>query len=508
MSENTDPPVNPVKLRKRSALRHWVRLFSLRDDTATPEEIDETIRNGIELRGTNLWVLCFAILIASLGLNVNSTAVIIGAMLISPLMGPIVGIGYGLAIHDLQFILKSLRTLFAFGIISILTSTLYFSLSPLDQAGSELLLRTSPTLWDVLIAFFGGCAGIIAVTRRDFSNVLPGVAIATALMPPLCTAGYALAHAKWSWLGGAIYLFAINSVFIAYAALLFVKFILGIGYHIVDDNLKVRTDWLTRLTVLAMVVPSVYLAWRVVDGQRYLQHLQTAIDAEITGNNVVVLRKDINADNKRVDLTIAGDISAEQLTRKLQDRMHGTRWEGSTFTVQSISRKTVDVERMRTELQQDVQRASVLEISKLRKQLETMQSQVQAVGQARQQDSSAILLQVHKELLVQYPDIKNLYIGIAAQSTLSRQAKPAQGAKPDTPNTSADNTTAAQPVAAESSNQTSLLHRHILVQMADNSELSQAERTKLEQWLQLRLRPDTVSVAYIPTTPAAETTAP
>lgn len=478
MSEN-----NHIKPRNISTTRHWIQLFSLRADAADADEIDESIRSGVQLRGTNLWVLCFAILIASLGLNVNSTAVIIGAMLISPLMGPIVGVGYGLAIHDLPLILKSLRTLFAFGVISILTSTVYFSLSPLEQAGSELLLRTNPTLWDVLIAFFGGCAGIIAITRRNFSNVLPGVAIATALMPPLCTAGYSLAHAKWSWLGGSMYLFAINSVFIAYAALLFVKFILGIGYHIVDADLKVRADWLTRFTVVAMVVPSVYLAWRVVDGQRYLEHLQTAIDAEISGNNVVVLRRDINADNKRVDLTIAGDISAEQLTRKLQARMHGTRWSDSIFTVQSISRKSVDVDRMRTELQQDVQRASVLEIGKLRGQLETVQKQLQAVGQARQQDSSDILLQVQKELLVQYPKIRQLYIGIAAQNTSEPSAKQA-----------APKTTAKD----DENTQASTLRRHILVQIKDTSALDQTERSKLEQWLQLRLQPDTVSVAYIP----------
>lgn len=144
----------------------------------------------------------FAILIASIGLNVNSTAVIIGAMLISPLMGPIVGAGYGLAVQDVGLIKLSLRNILIFIVISLITATLYFYLTPLNQAQSELLARTQPTLWDVLIAFFGGSAGIIALTRKNVSNVVPGVAIATALMPPLCTAGYGLAHGNWEYLAG------------------------------------------------------------------------------------------------------------------------------------------------------------------------------------------------------------------------------------------------------------------------------------------------------------------
>ena len=195
MTENIKAAKRPTSL---------LRMFNLRDDLDHPEEIDDAIRSGVELFGTNLWVLIFAILVACVGLNMNSTAVIIGAMLISPLMGPIVGVGYGLAIHDIALIKKALFTLLVFTLISLLTSTVYFYISPLKEPGSELLARTSPTLWDVLIAFFGGCAGIIALTRRNFSNVVPGVAIATALMPPLCTAGYSLAQGNWLWMGGAL----------------------------------------------------------------------------------------------------------------------------------------------------------------------------------------------------------------------------------------------------------------------------------------------------------------
>ena len=183
----------------------------------------EAIREGIEFKGSTIWILIFAIFIASLGLNTNSTAVIIGAMLISPLMGPIMGIGLGLGINDFELIKKSFRNLGVATIFSVLTSTLYFLISPLNEARSELLARTSPTIYDVLIALFGGLAGIVAMATKQKGNVIPGVAIATALMPPLCTAGFGLANGNMHYFFGAFYLFFINSVFIAFATTMGVK---------------------------------------------------------------------------------------------------------------------------------------------------------------------------------------------------------------------------------------------------------------------------------------------
>ena len=174
-------------------------VFNLAHDQAHPDKIDAVIRANTRVSGTNMWVLMFAIAVASIGLNVNSTAVVIGAMLISPLMGPIVGMGYGLAVGDTALIRQAVRNIIIFVVISLITATLYFLLTPLKEAQSELLARTQPTLWDVLIAFFGGSAGIVALTRKEGGNAIPGVAIATALMPPLCTAGYGLAHGNWQY---------------------------------------------------------------------------------------------------------------------------------------------------------------------------------------------------------------------------------------------------------------------------------------------------------------------
>ena len=195
------------------------RVFQLRGDQASPEAIDSGIRDGVRVSGTNLWVLMCAILIASIGLNVNSTAVVIGAMLISPLMGPITGVGYGLGVQDTPLIRRSLLNMGVFVGISLAASTLYFLITPLSDASSELLARTAPTIWDVLIAFFGGAAGMIGLTRKEPTTLIPGVAIATALMPPLCTAGYGLATGQAGFFFGAFYLFTINSVFIALATL-------------------------------------------------------------------------------------------------------------------------------------------------------------------------------------------------------------------------------------------------------------------------------------------------
>ncbi len=190
------------------AIRNFLRdRFNLNEDKADEQLIIESIKRDVNFKGTNLWTLIFAVLIASIGLNVNSTAVIIGAMLISPLMGPIMGIGLGIGIIDFDLMKRGIKNLLIAAVFSIITSSLYFAITPLHEANSELLARTTPSLWDVFIAFFGGLAGIIAGTRKEKSNVLAGMAIATALMPPLCTAGFGLATGNWVYLLGALYLF-------------------------------------------------------------------------------------------------------------------------------------------------------------------------------------------------------------------------------------------------------------------------------------------------------------
>src|SRR5574344_1359404 len=201
-------------------LKRLGQLFNLDTEVENFDNIHQEILKGVSFRGTNLWILFFAIIVASVGLNMNSTAVIIGAMLISPLMGPINGMGYSIATYDMELFKKSIKN-FSYAVgISLLASTAYFAISPISTAHSELLARTSPSIYDVLIALFGGLAGIVAISSKQKGNVIPGVASATALMPPLCTAGYGLASGQLDFFLGAFYLFTINTVFIAIASVL------------------------------------------------------------------------------------------------------------------------------------------------------------------------------------------------------------------------------------------------------------------------------------------------
>ena len=248
------------------ALRSFLRSrFDLSADKASEEEVVDNIRKGVEFKGTNLWVLIFATFVASLGLNVNSTAVIIGAMLISPLMGPIMGMGLSVGINDFELLKRSLRNFGFMVLASIFTSTLYFFISPLSGAQSELLARTTPTTYDVLIAFFGGLAGIVAQSRKNrTSTVIPGVAIATALMPPLCTAGFGLATLQFKYFIGAFYLFFINTVFIAIATFIVVRFLHYSKKEFVDKNREMRVRRSILLIVLVTIIPSVVIGYRIV----------------------------------------------------------------------------------------------------------------------------------------------------------------------------------------------------------------------------------------------------
>ena len=246
-----------------------VRELSIKAGTDKAATV-EGIKRDITFRGPTAWILAFSILIASIGLNVNSVAVIIGAMLISPLMGPILGVGLSLAINDWQTLGKSLRHFAIAIVLSIFTSAVYFALTPLDYEQSELLSRTRPTILDVLVALFGGFAGIIAGSRKEKSNVVPGVAIATALMPPLCTAGYGLANLNWSYFLGAFYLFFINSVFIALSTYLVVRYLKlpKVEHMELEKARKYRIGLITFLVLT--IIPSVLIFWRVIQETRYI----------------------------------------------------------------------------------------------------------------------------------------------------------------------------------------------------------------------------------------------
>lgn len=296
--------------RALSALGRFLKdLFNLETGKADEQDTIDDIKKNVEFKGANLWILIFAIFIASIGLNVNSTAVIIGAMLISPLMGPILGVGLGVGINDLDLIKKSFRNLGVAALISVITSTLYFSISPLSDAQSELLARTTPTIWDVLIASFGGLAGIVAGSRKEKSNAIPGVAIATALMPPLCTAGYGLANWNLYYFMGALYLFFINSVFIALATFVIVRALKFPRKEFVDAVRERHVKTAITLIVLVTIVPSIYLGYTVVRRSIFTQNALKFINQELQFDNCRVISRNITyeGDTRRIEVSLFGE---------------------------------------------------------------------------------------------------------------------------------------------------------------------------------------------------------
>lgn len=376
-----------------------LRSFDLRYDQREPDAIHDAVVGGVRAAGTNLWVLIFAIFVASIGLNVNSTAVIIGAMLISPLMGPIVAIGYGAGVNDVALIRRALQTLLRFVAISLATATLYFAISPLSQAQSELLARTSPTLWDVAIAFFGGAAGIVALTRRDFSNIVPGVAIATALMPPLCTAGYGLATRNLAYFAGAFYLFSINAVFIAFATLLIVKVLRLPVRADVDPVVRQRTRLIIGTAVAVTLIPSAYLAWRLVQRELFASAAGTLVRELAQDSRYVVLGSEIEPAERTLTLTLAGSSPPEDLATSLSARLTSPTAGPAQVTVRYVGGGDVDVASIRQQLQQDLFRNTAEQAQAQQRLIQQLQIENASLREAsRERD------QLLQELRAEFPE--------------------------------------------------------------------------------------------------------
>lgn len=283
----------------------------------------ENIRANVDFRSGNAWTLVFAIFVASIGLNTNSAAVIIGAMLISPLMGPIVGAGLGFGTNDMDLVKRSFLNLSYAVVISILVSCLYFFLSPLSELQSELLARTRPTVFDVLIAFFGGAAGIVAASRKEKSNAIPGVAIATALMPPLCTAGYGISQGNFSFFLGGIFLFLINSVYICLATLIFVRFLKFplVDYIDQQDRHRLR-NWILTVAILVLL-PSIVSAWYMLKENSFENKANSFVKNEFNLDSVAVLGAELHFRLKdpKIVVRLMGDPVPEDKLEEIRNRL-------------------------------------------------------------------------------------------------------------------------------------------------------------------------------------------
>lgn len=415
--------------------------FSLKNEKENHQKVIDDIDKGVVFKGTNLWILVFAIFIASLGLNVNSTAVIIGAMLVSPLMGPIMGMGLSLGINDLDLLKKALRNYTFATVVGLLTSTLYFSITPLNEAHSEILARTQPNIYDVLIALFGGLAGIVATSSRQKGNVITGVAIATALMPPLCTAGYGLATLNLGYFVGAFYLYFINTVFIAFATLITVKFLDFPLKHLSDKVADKKSQRIILGIVLFTLIPSLYFGYDTIQQARFKSKVQKFIENECKLKNDYLLSKNIDPASKSVLLIYGGDRIDEAQKNLIYSKLKYYDLEGTTLKIQQGFAN--DSENTLNPAQQ-MMNASLLE---LESENQAMRTKLDSVL-IKKNDVSQIL----KEIKVIYPQISTIILQPSIQFDGS-------------------------------------LEKKILVSIIKtNKDLSKEERNKLNIWLKIRLK--------------------
>lgn len=379
--------------------------FSLRDHRADDADIDARIRADVPIQGTNLWVLVLAIFIASIGLNVNSTAVIIGAMLISPLMGPIMGVGYGVGIGDVALIRRAAKNLAIATLIALVTSTVYFAVSPLRAANSELLSRTTPTIWDVLIASFGGLAGIVAATRRNKSNVIPGVAIATALMPPLCTAGYGLAIGSWHYFLGAFYLYTINSVFIAAASALITS-----AFHVrrrvpADPRMAAKVRVYLGTIVTVTLLPSLYLAYELVGEEVFRNRATQFIENQFETSVTHVTDMDIDPKKRTIDVSLIGKPVPQRTLALAIGHLPEAGLAGARLRVFQSNDQHIDVATLRAGVLRDLYNQSRAELDEKDQALNKLQSDVDAVKTGRDR-----LQIVGAELTALYPQFYDVVV--------------------------------------------------------------------------------------------------
>ncbi len=449
----------PAPKRKSRLPRFFISIanrFDLEEGKEDELETIEYISKNVEFKGANLWILIFAIFVASVGLNVNSTAVIIGAMLISPLMGPIMGIGMAAGINDFELLKRSFRNLGMAVFISILTSTIYFSLSPISTAQSELLARTEPTVWDVLIALFGGLAGIVAGSRKEKSNAIPGVAIATALMPPLCTAGYGLATGNLLYFVGAFYLFFINSVFISLSTYLIVRFMKYPKKQFLDAKKEKRVQTYITVITLMTIIPSVYLAYGLVKKSIWNEQARRFVSMEIQYPNTQALTATYHyrIPPKTIEVSLIGDQISEEELSSLKEKLPGFGLEGTTLNLLQSGNGT-DLNLLRNDILKDLYERNEALVRDKDEKIALLEDEILADANARK-----LSLEIAEEAKINHPNLKKFTIGRAMMTDLEKN-------KVDT----------------------------LLVAYAEFSpKPSTAESKRLTEWIKIRTKADTIAL--------------
>lgn len=436
-------------------IREFVRTTLNLVDYVDISAANVNIRNSIPFRGPNVYILFAAIIIASVGLNVNSIPVIIGAMLISPLMGPILGFGLGLGTNDRQLLFASLRNLFVMVGISLLASTLYFVLTPLEiDNPTELLARTRPTIYDVLIALFGGLAGVLEIARKEKGTVMSGVAIATALMPPLCTVGYGIANLSIQYTLGALFLFTINCIFIAMAAYIMAKFL---KFPMVENETnKPGYRILSYALVLMLVATSIFTGYNVIRENNFTKSANRFVKKNHSIGKTYIYDSQVNVEHDPylLDLRMAG----ESLTPETREMLLREAESFGIMRSQIVIHEDATVhfeEFNETQIVRDLISSNATNIQVRDDSIRSLRDQLRAY---RQQQLPAE--QLAAELRMQLPTITSVTL--------------AKGAHFDEVSTMTDN--------------------QVVVLLYSQAPLSEEEQTRVQQWLTVRLNTPNVVI--------------
>ena len=496
--------MNNEKLR---AISDYLKGVLNLSDHVDLEMADKNIRGSILFRGPNVYILAFAIVIASVGLNVNSIPVIIGAMLVSPLMGPIFGATLGFGTNDMKLIISSLKNLGLMVGISIVASTFYFVLTPLDlQNPTELLARTNPTVYDVLIALFGGAAGMLETARKEKGTVLSGVAIATALMPPLCTVGFGIATLNWHYTLGALYLFCINCVFISLAGFLVVKLLRFPVIRLADPRLERRRRWAIGILLLLILVPSIVSAISVIQNNKRDIAVSHFIDEHKTmGNSYIYDHKTLISGKwlrkeTTVEIYMAGEsLAADQRSRLIDEAEQ----LGFTLTIKDGATSQFLSER---ELVNMIYEQNEQQLRSKDEQIRSLSDSLSFYS-SRQLPSS----QLAREICTQFPSVTQASFaraetvetgagasgasGAAGADRASGSAVDrasgsagASGSERASGSAGADRVSgSAGAGAGKAAGAAKAVREEIIVIIKSETELSPEERAKLQNWLKVRL---------------------
>jgi uncharacterized hydrophobic protein (TIGR00271 family) len=423
------------------------KIFHLQD-TTDQEGTVNNINENIDLKGYNIWILICSAVLASIGLDVNSAAVIIGAMLISPLMSPILGVGLSFGINDKEMLTRSLRNLGMATFISLTTAYIYFTITPLGDATAEILARTQPTLLDVMVAFFGGIAGIVSGSRKEKTNAIPGVAIATALMPPLCSAGFGLATGQLMIFAGAFYLFIINAIFISLSTYLVIKFLQFPLRQYMDVKTRKRVSRIMSFALLFVVIPSGYFLWEVYLKNKMNRQVQNIIINKISNDETEVLKWNIeNRDSlKYVQVVIAGKPVSEKEIASYDSLLKASGFDDLRIKLSRVNVSKEEIADMSREVA-----ASMLNAINLK-----------AATPINNKDNVYATSDISKELAVLYPEASQISIG--------------------------------EMVNLKQSGNSNDTLTHVIINWKKKTSLSNQEAKKLYAFLKLRLGKDTLII--------------